>query len=89
MKAGLSDSEIKEVLKLSTSKEIKDKLKSATQAALDHGASFPSDLLVDSGKRDKKLPCNEQNLSCCFFSGVWLPHGGVSRRWEAGDVFWI
>ncbi|XP_070691165.1 glutathione S-transferase kappa 1 [Pempheris klunzingeri] len=42
MKAGLSDSEIKEVLKLSTSKEVKDKLKSTTQAALDHGAfGFP------------------------------------------------
>lgn len=46
MKAGLSDSEIKEVLKLSTSKEIKDKLKRATQDALDHGVSCPSVLLL-------------------------------------------
>lgn len=37
MKAGLSDGEIKEVLELSSSKEIKDKLKSATKNALDHG----------------------------------------------------
>lgn len=55
IKAGLSDSEIKEALTLSTSKEIKDKLKSATQDALDHGVSCPSVLLVDSGKRDKTL----------------------------------
>lgn len=42
LKGGLSDSEIKEALKMSTSKEIKDKLKSVTQEALDHGAfGFP------------------------------------------------
>lgn len=50
-KAGLSDSEIKEVLELSTSKEIKDKLKSATQYALDLGVSRPSALRVDSDER--------------------------------------
>ncbi len=52
MKAGLSDSEIKEALALSTSKEIKDLLKSTTQEALDHGVSCPSVLLVSSGERD-------------------------------------
>uniref|UniRef100_A0A8C8BTF5 Glutathione S-transferase kappa n=1 Tax=Oncorhynchus tshawytscha TaxID=74940 RepID=A0A8C8BTF5_ONCTS len=36
MKAGLSASEVEELLKLSTSKEIKDKLKRSTQEALDH-----------------------------------------------------
>ncbi|KAK2844723.1 hypothetical protein Q5P01_011382 [Channa striata] len=42
MKAGLSSSEIKEVLELSSSKEIKDKLKSTTEAALKYGAfGFP------------------------------------------------
>lgn len=42
IKAGLSDSEITEVLKQYTSKDIKDKLKSATQNALDYGAfGFP------------------------------------------------
>lgn len=50
MKAGLSDSEIKEALKLSTTKEIKDKLKRVTQEALDHGVSCPSVLLVSSDK---------------------------------------
>lgn len=62
MKAGLSDSEIKEVLKLSTSKEIKDKLKSATQEALDHGVSCPSALLADSGTGQCNK-CNEQYRS--------------------------
>lgn len=58
MKAGLSDREIKEVLEMSTSKAIKDKLKSSTQEALDHGVSCPSVLLVDSERRDitGKLP---------------------------------
>lgn len=41
LKAGLSESEIKEALELSTSKEIKEKLKSATQKALDYGVSGP------------------------------------------------
>lgn len=53
MKAGLSDSEIKEALALYNSKEIKDKLKSSTKEALDYGVRCPSALLVDSGKRDK------------------------------------
>lgn len=39
MKAGLSASEVEELLKLSTSKEIKDKLKRSTQEALDHRVS--------------------------------------------------
>lgn len=42
LKAGLSDDEIKELLELSISKEIKDKLKSSTQDALDYGVSCPS-----------------------------------------------
>ncbi|XP_029359983.1 glutathione S-transferase kappa 1 [Echeneis naucrates] len=41
-KAGLSDSDVKELLQLSSSKEIKNKLKSTTQDALDFGAfGFP------------------------------------------------
>ncbi|XP_072250149.1 glutathione S-transferase kappa 1 [Leuresthes tenuis] len=44
-KAGLSDREIEEVLKLSTSQEIKNKLKNATQDALNYGA-FGLPLLV-------------------------------------------
>ncbi|KAJ8005162.1 hypothetical protein DPEC_G00143780 [Dallia pectoralis] len=38
MKAGISAGETEELLKLSTSKLIKDKLKNSTQEALDHGA---------------------------------------------------
>ena len=37
MKAGMSASEVGELLRLSSTKEIKDKLKSTTQEALDHG----------------------------------------------------
>uniref|UniRef100_UPI0037E92908 glutathione S-transferase kappa 1 n=1 Tax=Semicossyphus pulcher TaxID=241346 RepID=UPI0037E92908 len=41
-KAGLSESEIEEALKLYTSKGIKDKLKSSSQAALEYGSfGFP------------------------------------------------
>lgn len=39
LKAGLPAGEIKELLKLATSAEIKDKLKSSTQEALDYGVS--------------------------------------------------
>ncbi|KAK5862132.1 hypothetical protein PBY51_017561 [Eleginops maclovinus] len=44
-KAGMSESDIKELLELSNSKEIKNKLKSSTQNALDYGA-FGSPLMV-------------------------------------------
>lgn len=53
-KAGLSDSEIEEALKMATSQEIKDKLKSATQYALDHGVSRPSVPLVHSDRRGEE-----------------------------------
>ncbi|XP_070821899.1 glutathione S-transferase kappa 1 isoform X1 [Chaetodon trifascialis] len=53
-KAGLSDSEIEEALKLSTSKEIKDKLKRTTQCALDHGAfGLPVLVCHVNGKQEK------------------------------------
>lgn len=39
LSAGLSASEIEELLKLSQSQPIKDKLKSTTQQALDYGVS--------------------------------------------------
>ncbi|CAN9513707.1 unnamed protein product [Ophioblennius macclurei] len=42
VKAGIPESSIKELLELSTSKEVKDKLKLSTQEALDYGAfGFP------------------------------------------------
>ncbi len=62
IKAGLSDSEVKEVLAMSTTKEIKDRLKSTTQKALDYGVSCFSALLVNSVKRHEtiiKLMSNE------------------------------
>ncbi|XP_041843839.1 glutathione S-transferase kappa 1-like [Melanotaenia boesemani] len=51
MKAGFSGSEIEEILKLSTSKEVKDKLKNATQGALNYGAfGFPMVVCHVDGK---------------------------------------
>ena len=37
MKAGMSAGEVGELLRLSSTKEVKDKLKSTTQEALNHG----------------------------------------------------
>lgn len=51
MKAGLSANEIEELLKLSTSKQIKDKLKSTTEEALEHGSfGFPMIVCHVNGK---------------------------------------
>lgn len=50
-KAGLSDDEIQEVLKLSTSQEIKDGLKNATEDALKYGVGCASALLVELDKK--------------------------------------
>lgn len=53
MKAGLSASEIEELLKFSTSKEIKDKLRSSTQEALNHRAfGFPLVVCHVNGKEE-------------------------------------
>ncbi|XP_010883252.1 glutathione S-transferase kappa 1 [Esox lucius] len=53
VKAGLSASDVEELLKLSTSKQIKDKLKSATQEALDHGGfGFPLLVCHVNGKAE-------------------------------------
>lgn len=45
-KAGLSDGEIKDALEMAASKEIKDKLKGATQKALDYGVSRPANVIT-------------------------------------------
>jgi len=51
MKAGISANEIEELLKLSTSKQIKDKLKSTTEEALEHGSfGFPMMVCHVDGK---------------------------------------
>ncbi|KAF1388067.1 hypothetical protein PFLUV_G00086400 [Perca fluviatilis] len=73
MKAGLSDSEIKEVLKLSTSKEIKDKLKSTTQCALDHGAfGFPLVVCHVNGKPEVFFGSDRFELMAHCIGERWL-----------------
>ncbi|XP_070767747.1 glutathione S-transferase kappa 1 [Enoplosus armatus] len=73
MKAGLSDSEIKEVLKLSTSKEIKDKLKSSTQDALDHGAfGFPLLVCHVNGKPEMFFGSDRFELMAHCIGEKWL-----------------
>ncbi|XP_078108864.1 glutathione S-transferase kappa 1-like [Sander vitreus] len=80
MKAGLSDSEIKEVLKLSTSKEIKDKLKSTTQCALDHGAfGFPLVVCHVNGKPEVFFGSDRFELMAHCIGEKWLgPQPGKS-----------
>ncbi|KAE8288939.1 Glutathione S-transferase kappa 1 [Larimichthys crocea] len=80
MKAGLSDSEIKEALKLSTTKEIKDKLKRVTQEALDHGA-FGLPLLVChvNGKPEMFFGSDRFELMAHCIGEKWLgPQPGKS-----------
>nr|ADY80026.1 glutathione S-transferase kappa 1 [Oplegnathus fasciatus] len=73
MKAGLSDSEIKEVLALSTSKEIKDKLKSATQDALDCGAfGFPLLVCHVHGKPEMFFGSDRFELMAHCIGEKWL-----------------
>ncbi|KAL6109328.1 gstk1 [Pungitius sinensis] len=73
MKAGLSDSEIKEVLELSSSKEIKDKLKSATQNALDYGAfGFPLVVCHVNGKPEVFFGSDRFELMAHCIGEKWL-----------------
>uniref|UniRef100_A0A3Q1J9B0 DSBA-like thioredoxin domain-containing protein n=1 Tax=Anabas testudineus TaxID=64144 RepID=A0A3Q1J9B0_ANATE len=53
VKAGLSDSDIKELLELSDTDEIKDKLRNTTQAALDYrGCGLPMMVCHVNGKKE-------------------------------------
>lgn len=73
MKAGLSDSEIKEALALSTSKEIKDKLKSSTQSALDHGSfGFPMLVCHVNGKPEMFFGSDRFELMAHCIGEKWL-----------------
>ncbi|XP_059194586.1 glutathione S-transferase kappa 1-like [Centropristis striata] len=73
MKAGLSDSEIKEALKLSNSKEIKDKLKTATQEALDHGSfGFPMVVCHVNGKQEMFFGSDRFELMAHCIGEKWL-----------------
>lgn len=73
MKAGLSDSDIKEVLKLYTSKEIKDKLKNATQDALNHAAfGFPMMVCHVNGKPEMFFGSDRFELMAHCIGEKWL-----------------
>ncbi|XP_037640253.1 glutathione S-transferase kappa 1-like [Sebastes umbrosus] len=73
MKAGLSDGEIKEVLEMSTSKAIKDKLKSSTQEALDHGAfGFPLVVCHVNGKPEMFFGSDRFELMAHCIGEKWL-----------------
>ncbi|KAM7421022.1 hypothetical protein PAMA_015288 [Pampus argenteus] len=73
IKAGLSDSKIKEVLELSTSQEIKDKLKSTTQDALDHGAfGFPLLVCHVNGKTEMFFGSDRFELMAHCIGEKWL-----------------
>ncbi|KAM4580668.1 glutathione S-transferase kappa 1-like [Odontesthes bonariensis] len=73
-KAGLSDREIEEVLKLSTSQEIKDKLKNATQDALNYGAfGFPMLVCHVDGKQQMFFGSDRFELMAHCIGEKW--HG--------------
>ncbi|XP_033497327.2 glutathione S-transferase kappa 1-like isoform X2 [Epinephelus lanceolatus] len=73
MKAGLSDSDIEEALKLYTSKEIKDKLKNATQDALNHGAfGFPMVVCHLNGKPEMFFGSDRFELMAHCIGEKWL-----------------
>ncbi|XP_056301151.1 glutathione S-transferase kappa 1 [Pseudoliparis swirei] len=73
MKAGLSDSEVKEVLELYKSKEIKDKLKSSTQNALDLGAfGFPLVVCHVNGKPEVFFGSDRFELMAHCIGEKWL-----------------
>lgn len=73
MKAGLSEIKIKEALQLSTSKEIKDKLKSVTEEALDYGAfGFPLMVCHENGKPQMYFGSDRFELMAHCIGKKWL-----------------
>ncbi|XP_029928983.1 glutathione S-transferase kappa 1 [Myripristis murdjan] len=80
VKAGLPASEIEELLKLSTSKQIKDKLKSTTQEALDHGAfGFPLVVCHVNGKAEMFFGSDRFELMAHCIGENWMgPQPGKS-----------
>ncbi|XP_041798040.1 glutathione S-transferase kappa 1-like [Chelmon rostratus] len=81
-KAGLSDNEIEEALVLSTSKEIKDKLKSTTQFALDNGAfGFPMLVCHVDGKPEMFFGSDRFELMAHCIGEKWVgPQPNTSAR---------
>uniref|UniRef100_A0A3Q3FHE6 DSBA-like thioredoxin domain-containing protein n=1 Tax=Labrus bergylta TaxID=56723 RepID=A0A3Q3FHE6_9LABR len=73
LKAGLSDSEIKEVLNIYTSQEIKDKLKSSSEDALDYGAfGFPIIVCHVNGKPEMFFGSDRFELMANCIGEKWL-----------------
>nr|XP_046155980.1 glutathione S-transferase kappa 1-like isoform X2 [Oncorhynchus gorbuscha]XP_046155981.1 glutathione S-transferase kappa 1-like isoform X2 [Oncorhynchus gorbuscha]XP_046155982.1 glutathione S-transferase kappa 1-like isoform X2 [Oncorhynchus gorbuscha] len=73
MKAGLSACEVEELLKLSTSKEIKDKLKRSTQEALDHRAfGFPLAVCHVNGKAEVFFGSDRFELIAHCIGEKWM-----------------
>ncbi|XP_034067252.1 glutathione S-transferase kappa 1-like [Gymnodraco acuticeps] len=73
MKAGLSDSEIKKALELCNSQEVKEKLKSATEEALDYGAfGFPLVVCHLNGKPELFFGSDRFELLAHCIGEKWL-----------------
>ncbi|XP_026226428.1 glutathione S-transferase kappa 1-like [Anabas testudineus] len=73
VKAGLSDSDIKELLELSDTDEIKDKLKNTTQAALDYGAfGLPMMVCHVNGKQDMFFGSDRFEVMAHCIGEKWL-----------------
>lgn len=79
-KAGMSDVEIKKAMELASSKEIKDKLKSTTQEALDHGAfGLPMMVCHINGKPEMFFGSDRFELMAHCIGKPWLgPHPNKS-----------
>uniref|UniRef100_A0A1A8HHY0 Glutathione S-transferase kappa n=1 Tax=Nothobranchius korthausae TaxID=1143690 RepID=A0A1A8HHY0_9TELE len=72
-RAGLSDSEIAELLRLSSSQEVKDKLKNVTQDALNYGAfGFPMLVCHVEGKPEMFFGSDRFELMAHCMGEKWL-----------------
>ncbi|CAL1610935.1 unnamed protein product [Knipowitschia caucasica] len=73
VKAGLSHKEIEEALALATTDGIKDKLKNATQEALEHGAfGFPMIVCHVDGKKEMFFGSDRFELMAHCIGEKWL-----------------
>ncbi|XP_026226427.1 glutathione S-transferase kappa 1-like [Anabas testudineus] len=73
MEVGLSDSDIKELLELSNTHEIKDKLKKTTQEALDYGAfGLPMMVCHVNGKKEMFFGSDRFELMAHCIGEKWL-----------------
>ncbi|XP_018591791.1 glutathione S-transferase kappa 1-like [Scleropages formosus] len=73
LKAGLPASEVEECLQLASSQKIKDKLKSATQEALDLGAfGFPLSVCHIDGKKEVFFGADRFELMAHCLGEKWL-----------------